>query len=82
MKPIKAKLKFDTAGLGHDRAKEFTDHWWERAFNDAAQNLNVGDTSDKVALSIKDIDAVEVNNIIQVYKLKQRLQLNFIFVFR
>lgn len=61
VKPIKANLKFDTAGLGHDRAKEFTDHWWERAFNDAAQNLNVGDTSDRVAISIKDSDAVEVN---------------------
>ena len=26
--PIKASLKFDTAGIGHDIAKQFTNNWW------------------------------------------------------
>lgn len=58
IKPVKASLKFDTAGLGHDRAKEFTDHWWERVFNDAAQNIDVDSSSKKI--SVKDTEAVEV----------------------
>ncbi|EDV90804.1 G patch domain-containing protein 4 [Drosophila grimshawi] len=39
--PLKASLKFDNAGLGVDRAKEFNDHWWERCFNEAASNVDV-----------------------------------------
>ncbi|XP_022216051.1 G patch domain-containing protein 4 [Drosophila obscura] len=39
--PLKASLKFDNAGLGVDRAKEFNDHWWERCFNEAANNVDV-----------------------------------------
>lgn len=39
--PLKASLKFDNAGLGVDRAKEFNDHWWERCFNEAASNVTV-----------------------------------------
>lgn len=39
--PLKASLKFDNAGLGVDRAKEFNDHWWERCFNEATNNVDV-----------------------------------------
>ncbi|XP_017140439.1 G patch domain-containing protein 4 [Drosophila miranda] len=39
--PLKASLKFDNAGLGVDRAQEFNDHWWERCFNEAANNVDV-----------------------------------------
>ncbi|EDW39184.1 GL13950 [Drosophila persimilis] len=39
--PLKASLKFDNAGLGVDRAQEFNDHWWERCFNEAANNVEV-----------------------------------------
>lgn len=60
MKPIKANLKFDTSGLSFDRAQEFTDHWWERAFNTAADNLSVDSSIGKVLLSIKDDEATEV----------------------
>lgn len=45
VKPIKANLKFDQAGLSFDKAKEFTDHWWEKVFDNAADNLNVNDLS-------------------------------------
>jgi len=38
---IRPHLKFDTTGMGHDPAKEFTNHWWDDAFNKAAGNIQV-----------------------------------------
>ena len=38
---IKVKLKFDNAGMGHNLGEQFTYHWWEKAYNDASQTLNV-----------------------------------------
>lgn len=38
---IKVTLKMDKAGVGHDPGKEFSDHWWMRAFNDAAKQTGV-----------------------------------------
>jgi len=37
--PIRVFLRKteDKTGMGHDPGKEFTDHWWMRAFNDAAK---------------------------------------------
>ncbi|XP_055307032.1 G patch domain-containing protein 4 [Sitodiplosis mosellana] len=58
--PIKANLKFDNTGLCYDKATEFTDHWWERAFNSAAENLNVENTAETVQLSLKD-ESVEIS---------------------
>lgn len=37
---IKVKLKFDTAGVGHERGKEFTTRWWEEQYNSSAARLN------------------------------------------
>lgn len=55
LKPIKANLKFDNAGLCYEKGKEFTDHWWEKAFNNAAGNLNVDNTAGSVSLSVKKV---------------------------
>ena len=49
--PLKPKLKFDKAGVGVDPAKEFTDHWWQRAFDAAA---------DKIEVTVDDDDQVRV----------------------
>ena len=38
---IKVNLKFDTKGVGHNAADEFTYHWWDHAFNQAASNIDV-----------------------------------------
>ncbi|XP_058165868.1 G patch domain-containing protein 4 isoform X2 [Dasypus novemcinctus] len=38
---IKVTLKQDTHGVGHDPAKEFTNHWWNELFNKTAANLIV-----------------------------------------
>ena len=37
--PIKASLKFDKTGVGHDPAKEFTSSWWDDAYKQAANNV-------------------------------------------
>uniref|UniRef100_T1GK11 G patch domain-containing protein 4 n=1 Tax=Megaselia scalaris TaxID=36166 RepID=T1GK11_MEGSC len=60
VKPVKASLKFDATGLGCDKAKEFNNHWWERVFNEAANNVEVDKTDGNVALNIKDEDSVEI----------------------
>ena len=52
--PIKPKLKFDKAGVGVDPAKEFTDHWWQRAFDAAASKIEVSvDEDDQVQIKAK-----------------------------
>jgi len=38
---IKPKLKFDTTGVGHNRAEEFEFRWWDHVFNKAAQSIQV-----------------------------------------
>lgn len=54
VEPIKANLKFDKTGLCYDKAVEFNDHWWERAFNCAAENLNVDNSNEAVSLSVEE----------------------------
>ncbi|XP_017088794.2 G patch domain-containing protein 4 [Drosophila bipectinata] len=61
--PLKASLKFDNAGLGVDRAQEFNDHWWERCFNEATNNVDVqvGENG-KITTSRKEgEEAVEIS---------------------
>lgn len=41
---IKPTLKFDTSGIGHDIAKEFTTNWWDLAFKKAANKIEVEQT--------------------------------------
>ena len=43
---LKPKLKFDNAGIGHDVGEQFTNNWWERVFNNAANNINVSNIPD------------------------------------
>jgi len=61
---IKPKLKFDQAGMGHNRAEEFEFHWWDHVFNKAAKSIKVEDkggevlvdfNSDKSELSTKKL---------------------------
>lgn len=44
-KPLKPKLKFNTNGLGFDPSEQFTHHWWEQAYNNAANNIDVLNTN-------------------------------------
>ncbi|XP_027946073.1 G patch domain-containing protein 4 [Eumetopias jubatus] len=47
---LKVTLKQDTHGVGHDPAREFTDHWWNELFNKAAASLVVEAGQDGVRL--------------------------------
>ncbi|XP_012923462.1 G patch domain-containing protein 4 isoform X2 [Heterocephalus glaber] len=48
--PLKVTLKQDTHGVGHDPAKEFTNHWWNELFNKTAANLVVETGQDGVQI--------------------------------
>jgi len=43
---IKPKLKFDQAGIGHNKAEEFEFQWWDHAFNKAAKSVKVEEGKD------------------------------------
>ncbi|XP_063952420.1 G patch domain-containing protein 4-like [Lytechinus pictus] len=45
---IKPKLKFDKAGIGHDVGEQFSFHWWDHVFNQAAKNIHVENTEEGV----------------------------------
>lgn len=70
VKPIKASFKFNSTGFGSDPAKEHTNNWWERVFNEAANNIEVGPAGQ---ISQKEADAVEISDkSYSVRKLKQK----------
>lgn len=43
---IKPKLKFDQAGVGHNKAEEFEFQWWDHVFNKAAKTVTVEEGRD------------------------------------
>uniref|UniRef100_A0A8C0JUR1 G patch domain-containing protein 4 n=1 Tax=Canis lupus dingo TaxID=286419 RepID=A0A8C0JUR1_CANLU len=47
---LRVTLKQDTHGVGHDPAKEFTDHWWDELFNRTAASLVVEAGQDGVRI--------------------------------
>lgn len=52
--PLKAAYKFDKTGLGHNKADEFNNHWWENMYNNAAGNLDVNKNEDgAVSMALK-----------------------------
>lgn len=63
VKPLKASMKFDNAGLGSDQAaKDFNNHWWERVFNEAAENVDVRTTKNGVSVDLKNkAESVEIS---------------------
>uniref|UniRef100_A0A8C0M5Q7 G patch domain-containing protein 4 n=1 Tax=Canis lupus familiaris TaxID=9615 RepID=A0A8C0M5Q7_CANLF len=48
---LRVTLKQDTHGVGHDPAKEFTDHWWDELFNRTAASLVVEAGQDGVRIN-------------------------------
>lgn len=62
--PLRANLKFDQAGLGHSKADELNNHWWERVFNSASKNFDVHKNDDEdVSMKLKTGKSVEVNSV-------------------
>ncbi|KAG5898520.1 hypothetical protein JTB14_038473 [Gonioctena quinquepunctata] len=69
-KPLKPKLKFDNSGVGHDVGEQFTNNWWEKLFNSAADNINVEvDDKNDVKMKIKSEDAIEIST--KSYSIKE-----------
>nr|ACO14805.1 G patch domain-containing protein 4 [Caligus clemensi] len=76
-KPIKPALKFDSSGLGFDLAKEFTDHWWARAYNQAAQNIDVNEDEDG-SVTVKSKKSKKKSKVLSKVEKKSRLYSGFV----
>jgi len=50
---IKAKVKNNKGGLGHDAGTEFTFHWWDHIFNKAANTIEVVNDEENGEVKIK-----------------------------
>ncbi|XP_065606240.1 G patch domain-containing protein 4 [Cyrtonyx montezumae] len=48
--PIRVSVKCGTAGVGHDAAEQFSFHWWDHVFNEAAAKIAVRDGQDGVCV--------------------------------
>ncbi|XP_013176329.1 PREDICTED: G patch domain-containing protein 4 [Papilio xuthus] len=70
---LKPKLKRSVAGVGHDPAADFTEHWWNDLYNKAAKNLEVENKNGKTKrIKRKDSSEFEItNNTWQIKKSKR-----------
>ncbi|XP_041355797.1 G patch domain-containing protein 4-like isoform X2 [Gigantopelta aegis] len=48
---IKVKIKKNLHGVGHNVGREFTFHWWDHAFNKAADSIRVETSEDGVTVT-------------------------------
>uniref|UniRef100_A0A6I8NU31 G patch domain-containing protein 4 n=1 Tax=Ornithorhynchus anatinus TaxID=9258 RepID=A0A6I8NU31_ORNAN len=53
-KAIKVKMKQDNAGVGHDPAEQFTNHWWSHLFNRTAAKIVVETGQNGVQMKTKE----------------------------
>ncbi|KAK2141576.1 hypothetical protein LSH36_1076g00027 [Paralvinella palmiformis] len=75
---IKVKLKFDQAGIGHNRGDEFKFHWWDHAFNKAARNIKVNETQN--GIKIKSKGNLEVTSTKKALKVNKKQMIYGMFV--
>ncbi|CAB3241595.1 unnamed protein product [Arctia plantaginis] len=66
---LKPKLKRSAAGIGHDPASEFNEHWWSALYDKAAANVEVEEKNGKTK-KIKTKDEFHITN--NTWKLKQK----------
>ncbi|KAJ0170335.1 hypothetical protein K1T71_014263 [Dendrolimus kikuchii] len=64
---LKPKLKRSVAGIGHDPASEFNEHWWTALYDKAARNIEVKEKNNKTK-KIKATNDFEITN--STWKLK------------
>ncbi|CAG9856827.1 unnamed protein product [Phyllotreta striolata] len=57
---LKPQLKFDNAGVGHDPGEQFTNNWWEKLFNKAADNIQIESGKNDVRVKLKSKGSVEI----------------------
>lgn len=60
--PLKQNYKFDKTGLGHNKADEMNNHWWENVYNSAAENLDINRNGDDgtISVGLKSGESVDV----------------------
>ncbi|XP_050669280.1 G patch domain-containing protein 4 isoform X1 [Leptidea sinapis] len=69
---LKPKLKRSVTGVGHDAAAYFTDHWWTKLYNKAANNVQVEEENGKTK-KIKIKDDFEITNSSWSYRKKNKV---------
>ncbi|XP_072173664.1 uncharacterized protein [Diadema setosum] len=77
---IKPKLKFDTAGMGHNAGEQFSFHWWDHVFNSAAKNISVENSEEGVKVSSKGNKDDLISNKRKTAKVKAKSLLYGSFV--
>lgn len=78
---LKPKLKFDSAGMGLNRAEEFEFHWWDHVFNSAAKGISVNESKGEVIVEFKagkaDISAKKLRRKMQK-EIRNKLYSHFV----
>ncbi|XP_022817166.1 G patch domain-containing protein 4-like [Spodoptera litura] len=60
---LKPKLKRSVAGVGHDAAAEFNEHWWTTLYDKAAANVEVKEKNGKTKeIKMKDDKEFDITN--------------------
>lgn len=68
---LKPKLKRSVAGVGHDAAAEFNEHWWTTLYDKAAANVEVKEKNGKTKkIKTKDDQEFVITN--STWKLNKR----------
>ncbi|XP_028156637.1 G patch domain-containing protein 4 [Ostrinia furnacalis] len=67
---LKPKLKRSVAGIGHDAASDFTEHWWTKLYDKAAGNVEVEEKNGKTKKIKTKEDEFEITN--STWKLKKK----------
>ncbi|XP_063835922.1 G patch domain-containing protein 4 [Ostrinia nubilalis] len=67
---LKPTLKRSVAGIGHDAASDFTEHWWTKLYDKAAGNVEVEEKNGKTKKIKTKEDEFEITN--STWKLKKK----------
>lgn len=61
-KALKPNYKFDKTGLGHNKADEFNNHWWDSLYKNASNNLDVNkNEAGEVKLGLITGQSISIN---------------------
>nr|XP_022909817.1 G patch domain-containing protein 4 [Onthophagus taurus] len=59
--PLKPKLKFDNAGIGHSHAKDLVNDWWTNVYKSASDNIEVTNDSNDVQIGMKGDESIDIS---------------------
>ena len=73
-------MKFDKTGVGHDIAKEFTNHWWDQAFKKASNGIHIEKLTEDGEIEVKSRDKTKSQMKAKSEKKEQKKSLYKAFV--